>query len=58
MNRGIPSIAAEHDHTFAAITSSLFERKDFVSGMTRRVNARERHRSCLDACLEATRFGS
>jgi len=41
MNRGIRSIAAEHDHTFAAITSSLFDRKVFVPRVGHRTNARE-----------------
>jgi len=41
MNRGIHSIAAEHDHTFAAITSSLFDRKVFVPRVGHRTNAHE-----------------
>jgi len=41
MNRSIHSFAAAHDHTFAAITSSLFDRKVFVARVRHRTNAHE-----------------
>jgi hypothetical protein len=41
MNRNTPpSFAAEHDDTFAAITSPLFDRKSFVARAMCRMNAR------------------